>query len=579
MSYERQAVEFLKCRKSIFYFIYNYVYLEEVGGAIKIDHGRLHSKTIRSVKTVINCHKLIFMASRQLGKSSTASMIIDYVANFFPGSQIIIINMNKSAAFENLKRIKFVHQRLPKWLASPLKYDGDRKSFLEFENGSVIKTFFYSTTTGPDSLARSLTAPCLYIDEAAFIPYIKEGFGSAQPVLSKAREQAIKNDYPYFIMVTSTPNGTKGTGAWFHSMYNNSLDSDQIYDGLNSLVPDYPSLLSNPSHNSFVKVRYHWSEINSKSWYQEQCRELNFDKRRINQELDLLFVGGTECIFDDEFLSELTPSPPDSSVYLKSKNKLDIFCPELDPGDYYILGVDTAKSLTGDYCSIQIVKYSNMEQVAEYYARVGSTSKFAEDIIQVLDWIREAVGNRFLLGIENNSMGCAVIEHIDEHEEYNYTQYLYNSKDDGTLGINTNRQTKPRMIAFLFDELTPDPTIIHSHGMVDQLSVIERKPNGTVSAQRGSHDDRFMAYAMCAYTKHMTLLEIEPLLNPEVSKKIDNAKQTVIHDLTSSIIDPNAVNIHIPRDFDYNPDRPIYTGEPEDKDSDPSMASIIGDLF
>jgi len=34
---------------------------------------------------------------------------------------------------------------------------------------------------------------------------MREVFGSAQPILSTARTQAAKNNYPYFIAVTSTP--------------------------------------------------------------------------------------------------------------------------------------------------------------------------------------------------------------------------------------------------------------------------------------------------------------------------------------------------------------------------------------
>src|SRR6056297_4264671 len=61
----------------------------------------------------------------------------------------------------------------------------------------------------------------------------------------------------------------------------------------------------------FVKIKFHWTDdkTKDKNWYEQQCKDLNFDKRLINQELDLLFIGSTNCIFDDDFLGRLNSSP------------------------------------------------------------------------------------------------------------------------------------------------------------------------------------------------------------------------------------------------------------------------------
>jgi len=569
------ALEFLKCKRSIFYFIYNYCYLSQVGGRIKITPGNLHFKTVRSIKTILNVHKAIFMASRQLGKSSTAAMILDWVANFFPGVQILIVNMNKSAAYENLNKIKFVHDQLPPFLASPMKYSGDRKSYIEFENGSVIKTFFYSTTQSPDTVGRSLTAPILYLDECAFIPKMGDIFSAAQPVLSKAREQAIDNGYPYFMFLTSTPNGTRGHGQWFHQMWSNALDGDQIFTDDNKLIPNVQDILNDPATNSFVKIRYHWSEIYSQSWYQEQCRELNFDVRKINQELDLMFVGGSTSIFKDEFLSQLQPISPVNTVPLSSTGSLKIFVDTLDPGDYYIISADTAKSITGDFCSLEVVRYSDFEQVAEYNERIGSTGKYANDIKQIVQWLEECVGDHIILAIENNSMGCAVLERLDEDEEHDYTKYFCNSKDTGEHGIQTNTKTKPMMISFLFDLLMPSPHLLHSHAIIDQLAVIERKANGSVAAQSGFHDDLFMSMSLAAYARKMMEFEITPKLNPLVAKKMEKDTSNVIKqiggvvlDKTNTIDEINAMREHRKIINPYEPDS-----------NDESLSRVISDLF
>lgn len=53
---------------------------------------------------------------------------------------------------------------------------------------------------------------------------------SAQPTLSTASEQALKYGYPTWSLLTSTPNGTQGTGAFFYEYWQRSIPSDDVFD-------------------------------------------------------------------------------------------------------------------------------------------------------------------------------------------------------------------------------------------------------------------------------------------------------------------------------------------------------------
>lgn len=128
--------------------------------------------------------------------STIAANIIEWASNFYPKFPSTILNMTKKAAFENLDKIKSIHASLPDFLRTPLKFKGERKTTLEYTNGSIIRIFYPSSTTQPSTLARSFTSPGLYIDEAAFINHIDIAYTAAQPTLSRAREQARKHSYP-----------------------------------------------------------------------------------------------------------------------------------------------------------------------------------------------------------------------------------------------------------------------------------------------------------------------------------------------------------------------------------------------
>lgn len=216
--------------------------------------------------------------------STISAALLEYCMNFYPGNRGIILNMQKTAALENLSKVKFMHEHLPEFLKSPLRFKGDRKTYLEYNNGSLLRVFYPSSTTPAEQLARSLSSPILYIDECAFINHIAEAYGSAQPTLSKAREQAKKSGYPSFILLSSTPNGCVGTGQFYYEMYQHGIDADLIFDEDNNLIPGYETVVNDNSNNGFINVKYHWSEDPTKDeeWYLKQKREMNFDKRRIN---------------------------------------------------------------------------------------------------------------------------------------------------------------------------------------------------------------------------------------------------------------------------------------------------------
>lgn len=111
---------------------------------------------------------------------------------------------------------------------------------------------------------------------------------SAQPTLSTASEQAEKYGYPTWSVMTSTPNGTAGTGEFFYSYWQNAIDSELLFEVdhdataegetnnnyiFEKFKEDADEVMTAPGSNRFVKVFYHWSEDPRKtlSWYTKIC--------------------------------------------------------------------------------------------------------------------------------------------------------------------------------------------------------------------------------------------------------------------------------------------------------------------
>lgn len=159
-------------------------------------------------------------------------------------------------------------------------------------------------------------------------------------------------------MQTSTPNGTQGIGAFFFDYWQKAVDSDLLFEidtkstkedetNQNLVFENFTNnadeIMASPNHNSFIKVKFHWSEDPRRNdlWYQKQKQELNFDKRKIGQELDLEFVGASSNPFDDDILRKLQESvlTPIAQKKFPHSSILNIY-KDIDPKDHYILGID-----------------------------------------------------------------------------------------------------------------------------------------------------------------------------------------------------------------------------------------------
>lgn len=560
MTKQEQAIEFWRCRKNPFYFIFNYVKIPETGGVIKYEPDLMNGKFRQTVRALVKYHRCILMATRQLGKSTLVAALLEHALNFFPRNSVNIINANKPYAYANLQIVKFIHENLPSFLRVPLKFHGDRKTFLEYSNGSIVRTFYPSASTTASALARSLTSPILYIDEAAHIRHIQEAYGAAQPTLSRAKEQAAKNAYPYFLAISSTPNGSEGTGQWFYDMFQYAIEADNIFDEASLFNDDADELVNNPERNGFVKVTYHWSQDSTKSqkWYDEQRRELNFDQRLINQELDLLFIGGTSCIFEDDFLSSLQTQKVLYRLRTPHQTFLNLYVDEFDVTDYLLIGVDTAKSLVGDYNAIEVFSYLNFIQIAEYFGRLGSLTKYSELVGMIAKYFIKITNGHVILCIEENSIGTAIIENLVNDSTFDYSSYIYSPDSKKRIGIYTSAQSRGIMVSALYDYLTSDSSRVKSSDLKSQLNIIERKTGGRIAAQSGKHDDLFMACALCAYVRRISELEFLPLIDVTLKdqnmQSIEQYKDTVkllsspnlLESETEVIIKDNTIEYVVP---------------------------------
>jgi len=224
MSPEEQA-EYIKCALDVHYFTEQYCKVKTEDGSVGQIKLREYQKEI--LDNFVNSRFNILMASRQVGKTISASIFMLHTILFSNDKNIMIVANKGDTAVEIVDKIKSIYSLLPFFLKPGIK-TWNQKS-LTFENGCRIKTSARSKTP-----AIGFTIDVLYLDEFAHIPsnIIEPYYTAAYPTVS-----AVQNSK---IIITSTPNGMN----LFHK-----------------LLTDAERPEGDPLKNNYKPMRVYWHQV------------------------------------------------------------------------------------------------------------------------------------------------------------------------------------------------------------------------------------------------------------------------------------------------------------------------------
>ena len=514
---KNMTLEMMKCRLSALYFIENYVSIPVAGGRIPIKESEQWNRTDK-YKIIVDLFQqhdaVLYMSSRQSGKTTTSAMYLLWCMIFFPKIQISYLTLDKNRAIDMISRMKEMMDSLPKWLQVKPKSGAERLSYYELINGSKITASFVSGSNDPDKVGRGLSSPIVFIDETAFISHAEIVWGALQPSVSAAKIFAKKNGYPNGVIFTSTPNGAGSN--FFYNVYQNSVKFDDIYDYENRrLHENYQQEFKKPEKNSFISVVLHWSEFRTQEWYEEQRKELNFDQRKISQELDLSFLGSNSCVFSDEIIALLIPKKRQSKITLPYGCYLDLY-EEIDPEETYFLGVDTAMSAGSgsDYSAMVLCRGSDSKPIGEWHGRFSVVKRFAQVVKATIKSLKVIYGltpENLKVVIERNSIGKETVEElIYDESNFDYEEYLFQEvteQGERIPGLYTSNSGKmgqgkrDKMFNMLMTTVNEKPYFINGPLLIDELRNLEQKVTGRIEASKNQHDDIVMAWNFCLYAR------------------------------------------------------------------------------
>jgi len=448
-----QIQDYVKCAKDPIYFIRKFVKIVHVDhGLIPLD---LYEYQERMIDTFNNNRFVITKMPRQSGKSTAVVGFILHYLLFNSDKNIAVLANKAELARELLDRIKKAYEHLPLWLQQGILTWN--KGSIEVENGSKILA---TSTTG--SAARGQSFSLVFLDEFAFVQHgiADEFFKSVYPTISSGTETKM--------IIVSTPKGMNH----FYKMW---VEAEE-------------------ERSNFIPLAVNWWETPGRDddWKMQQIA--NTSEESFDQEFACNFLGTSNTLINANTLRNLALVRP-----MFQKQGFDQY-EEIQQGHEYVIVVDTARGVGGDYSAFVVIDVSDIPYrvVAKYRDKNISPLIYPELIYNVANNFNKA----FVL-VEINDIGEQISNILYRDLEY---ENLFITAMKGRagqrigggfgkntqLGVRTTKQVKRIGCSTLKDLVEDQKIVIEDFDVIEELSNFISKKD-SYEADEGHHDD----LAMC----------------------------------------------------------------------------------
>lgn len=301
LSYEQQALEILKCKYNILYYLENYARIPiPGGGSVQL----LLNDKLRTVALLFQSSTPhIFQTSRQSSKTTIQLCCTTWYTNFWENVKTMFFNMKIPDNKKNLSEVKKMIALLPPWMRS-FDPKRDPNNVEKFRNGIQSEINLLTIDKqNPDATGRGNTGS-VYLDEFGFLKNIHIAYSPISFVYVNYARISRSNYVPAPFSITSTPaDPITPEGEMFQTLWERApeVTYDEIKDLLPHEVYDYVDSLS---EYKMAKVYQYWYE------YPGRCEKSLFDPNNDDNILHLL-----EDPFVD--LKELEEYSKEAVEYLK----------------------------------------------------------------------------------------------------------------------------------------------------------------------------------------------------------------------------------------------------------------------
>ena len=305
--FKQRMEEVKKITEDICYFAEHYFYI------INLDQGKqkikLYPKQAGLVKTMAKKRRVVVLATRQCGKSTSYSIYVLWYCLINQDKNVLICANKFKTAKDILSRIKLGYQMLPTWLKPGIV--AWNASSIEFSNGCKITAEATSESSG-----RGGSINVLILDEFAFLaPGLQEGFmASVFPVVSSSKTSQI--------IIVSTPNGMNNEyyNIWNKAMLNVERDHQEV---------------------GWFPFRIDWWDVpgRDQAWKNQQMATFNNNQQKFNQQYGNCVFGDTKINVQDYQMNQFTITIEQMFNKIKQQNNQFKYSVETPDGYMPFMGI------------------------------------------------------------------------------------------------------------------------------------------------------------------------------------------------------------------------------------------------
>lgn len=478
--------------------------------------------------------RIIILKARQMGFSTLTESILfkETVTKFNRRSGIITHLATATTNLFNMSKLML--ENLPEDMRPSVKKSNAQELIFDNDTGTGLKSKIKCMTAGTSGVGRSDTFDNLHLSELAFWE------GDVTATLT-GLFQAVPNLPDTMIIIESTANGYEKFKELWDQAVNGESDFVPLFVAWHEL-PEYSIPYSGfkltPEEEELKEL---YNLTNDQLEWRRWCIRNNCQGsvEQFHQEYpsspDEAFISTGKCIFDkDAVINRLRHVPkPIKQGYFKYNEELarrnimtDIEwvndkrgcikiykMPNTPQFTKYVVGGDTAGETEGDFFSSDVVDAKTLEQAATLHMQTdeGLYARQMYCLGKYYDWA--------LMAIETNYSTYPQ----KKLEEFGYPNFYVRETVDRfdksvtkQFGFNTNRKTKPLILAGLVELVRDHTDIFNDERTLREMLTMVKKEGGKQEAEEGYHDDKVMSMAIAQHAVSQVVFTQESIdINPQ----------------------------------------------------------------
>lgn len=474
--------------------------------------------------------RVIILKARQMGFSTLTESILfkETVTKFNRRTGIITHLASATSNLFNMSKL-MLENLLPD-ITPSVKKSNAQELIFDNDSGTGLKSKIKCMTAGTGGVGRSDTFDNLHLSELAFWK------GDVTATLTGLL-QAVPNLPDTMIIIESTANGyEKFKELW-----------DQAVNGESDFIPLFVAWYELPEYSmpysgfkltdEEEKLKALYNLTNDQLEWRRWCIRNNCqnDIEQFKQEYpsnpEEAFISTGRCIFDKYAIIDRLREVPkpikqgyfiydeeDAQRNVMSKIKwvsdkkgcIKLFkLPNQPAFTKYCIGGDTAGDTLGDEFSSDVIDAKTLEQVATL------TMQTDEDMYAKQMYCLGMYYGWALISVETN-YSTYPQKKLEELGYPNfYVREVVDRFDKSTskqFGFNTNRKTKPLILAGLVELVRDHTEIFNEEKTLRQMLTFVKKDGGIQEAEEGFHDDKVMSIAIAHHSVSQVIFDQEPII-------------------------------------------------------------------